>query len=180
MAQINKPSEHFNTKLYTGNGSTQSITSVGFKPDWIWIKARSGTYSTENHNVYDSTRGVTKMLIPNGTSGNSTDANSITSFDTDGFSMGARGDINGASTEYVSWNWKANGGTTSSNTDGSITSTVQANTTAGFSVIKYTGTTSGATIGHGLGAVLKMIMVKNLDATENWSVYHNSIGNTNF
>ena len=180
MAQINKPSEHFNTKLYSGNGSTQSITSVGFKPDFTWIKARSGTYATENHNIYDSTRGVNKMLIPNGTSGDSTDPNSITSFDTDGFSMGTRTDINGSSTEYVSWNWKATGGTTSSNTDGSITSTVQANTTAGFSIVSYVGTGANATVGHGLSATPKMVIIKSRDSTYGWRSYHASLGATKY
>lgn len=176
MAQINKPTEHFNTKLYSGNGSTNSITGVGFKPDWVWMKGRSGTYATENHNAYDSTRGATKFLIPNGTTVNSTDANSLTSFDTDGFSMGVRGDINGASTEYLSWNWKANGGTTSSNTDGTITSTVQANTASGFSIVTYTGNgTSGATVGHGLSAIPGVLIVKRLDTTSNWQVYHHKI-----
>ena len=177
MAQINKPSEHFNTKLYSGNGSTQSITGVGFKPDFTWIKGRSGTYNTENHNAYDSTRGVTKFLIPNGTTASTTDANSLTAFGTDGFSLGNRGDVNGASTEYASWNWKANGGTTSSNTDGSITSTVQANTTAGFSIVSYTGTGSNATVGHGLGSAPKVIIVKGRSFVDSWGVYHYSIGN---
>ena len=101
-SSITKPSDYFNTKLYSGNGSTNAITGVGFQPDFTWIKGRSGTYNTENHNAYDSTRGTTKYLIPNGTTASTTDANSLTAFGTDGFTLGVRGDVNGASTEYVS------------------------------------------------------------------------------
>jgi hypothetical protein len=177
---INKPQDHFNTKLYSGNGSTNAITGVGFQPDFIWIKGRSGTYATENHNVYDSTRGTTKFLIPNGTTASTTDANSLTAFGTDGFTLGVRGDVNGASTEYLSYNWKANGGTTSSNTDGSITSTVQANTTAGFSIVSYTGNlTDGATVGHGLSTAPDVIIFKNLSDTQYWVVYHKDLGGAN-
>jgi hypothetical protein len=173
-SSITKPSEHFNTKLYSGNGSTNAITGVGFKPDWVWIKGRSGTYNTENHNVYDSTRGVTKLIIPNGTTVNTTDANGLTVFGTDGFSLGTRGDVNGASTEYCSWNFKANGGTTSSNTDGSITSTVQANTTSGFSIVSYTGTGSAATVGHGLNSAPTYMVIKNISSARNWANYHSA------
>jgi len=170
-ATINKPSDYFNTVLYTGNGTTQSITGVGFQPDWTWIKERS---STSGHEVYDSTRGATKLLSPNATDAEGTNASALTSFDNDGFSVGSGGAVNENTQTYVAWNWLANGGTTSSNTDGSITSTVQANTTAGFSIITYTGNgTSGATIGHGLGKVPKMIIQKSRVRTDyNWQVYH--------
>jgi len=158
MAQINKPSEYFNTKLYTGNGSTQSITGVNFQPDIVWVKHRnSGTLW--NHSVHDSVRGSTKYIASNTTDSEVTDANSVTSFDNDGFSIGNFVKINESGTNFVSWNWKANGAGVS-NTDGSITSTVSANTTSGFSIVSYTGTGATATIGHGLGVTPAMFIVK--------------------
>ena len=175
---IKKSSDYFNTKLYTGNSSTQSITGVNFQPDMTWIKARSGTHGTENHNLFDAVRGATKYLIPNGTTASTTDTNSLTAFDSDGFSLGTRTDVNG-SAEYASWNWLGANGT-SANTDGSINSTVSANTTSGFSIVSYTGTGSNATIGHGLGSVPKMIIVKKTNTTANWGVYHASSGNTKY
>jgi hypothetical protein len=174
MAQINKPTDYFNTVLYTGNGSTQSITGVGFQPDWIWGKNRDGTNA---HWVNDVIRGVDKRLVPNLTDAEddpSTDI--VTSFDSDGFSLGSNTEGNINADNYVSWNWLA-GGTASSNTDGSITSTVSANTTAGFSIVSYTGTGSNATVGHSLNSVPKMIIVKDRSAVKNWTVYHIGVGN---
>ena len=175
-SSIVKPSVHFNTKLYTGTGATQAVTGVGFQPDWVWLKSRSNsTY----HLLYDAVRGATKQIYSNTTSAEGTDTNTLTSFDSDGFSLGADSgsgaNINGYT--QVAWNWKANGAG-SANTDGSINSTVSANTTSGFSIVKYTGTGANATVGHGLGVAPKMIIVKNTEATENWLVYHQSLGNT--
>ena len=175
MAQINKSSDYFNTVTYSGNGSTQSITGVNFQPDATWIKARSGTYGTENHNFYNAISGATKFLIPNGTSLEGTDANSLTSFDSDGFSVGTRTDINGSSSEYVAWNWLASN-TTASNTQGDIASTVSANTTSGFSIVSYTGTGANATVGHGLGVAPKVVIYKNRSTTDYWYVYTDSSG----
>jgi len=171
---ISKPSLHFNTKLYTGNGSTQSITGVGFQPDWVWLKKRN---STADHGLYDAVRGVTKQLYSNDTAAEATNANSLTAFGTDGFSIGTSSMINGNSDTFASWNWKANGAG-SANTDGTINSTVSANTTAGFSIVKYTGTGSVATVGHGLGAAPKMMLIRILEDPNDWQVYHQSIGNT--
>jgi len=171
---IPKSTSYFNSKLYTGNGSTNAITGVGFQPDWVWIKDRGDTH---DHNAYDAVRGVTKMITPNENYAESTVSASLTSFDSDGFTLGnvARSNANGGS--LVSWNWKANG-TGSSNTDGDITSTVSTNTTSGFSIVKYTGNGStNQTVGHGLGSVPKLIINKQL-TTQNWFVYHHSIGNT--
>ena len=177
MAQINKPTDYFNTVLYTGNDSTQSITGVGFRPDLWWNKSRSGTHNAGVHCLYDSVRGTTKRLQSNATTAEAT-ISGVTSFDSDGVTLGSENQSNGGSTNYVAWNWLA-GGTASSNTDGSITSSVSANTTAGFSIVSYTGnSTSGATVGHGLNAVPSMIIWKNL-GTDSWGVYHKSIGNTN-
>jgi len=174
-AAISKPSLHFNTVTYTGNGSTQSITGVGFQPDWVWGKNRSATGS---HNLCDVVRGVTKILYSNLTDAQGTDANSFTSFDSDGFSIGSQSNINGSGNSIVAWNWLADNTSGSANTDGSINSTVSVNTTAGFSIVKYTGTGSNATVGHGLGAVPGMILFKCTHDTQNWRVYHKGMDAT--
>ena len=174
---IDDPSAHFQIATYTGTGSTQSVGNDGnsnLKPDWVWIKKRN---STGNHGVFDSTRGATKELVTNGANAEATDAQLLTQFDTDGFTVGTNSGVNGSSDTFVGWQWKANGGTTSSNTDGSITSTVQADTTAGFSIVTFTGTGSTATVGHGLGAIPAMIIQKNRDSTANWSVKHHKTTN---
>ena len=157
---------YFRTVLYTGNGSTQAITGVGFKPDFVWIKERS---AAESHRLFDSTRGATKRLFSDNTNAESTATDSLTSFDADGFSLGSSAGINENSQTYVAWCWKANGGTTSSNTDGTITSTVQANDAAGFSIVQYNGNGSGgATIGHGLSSAPELTIIKKTSATEDW------------
>ena len=175
-SSITKPGDYFNTKLYTGNGSTQSITGVGFQPDWTWIKGRG---SATSHQVYDVIRGATKRLVTQNSNAEDTATNGLTAFDSDGFSLGTDSSSNGSSATYVGWNWKANGAG-SANTDGSISSTVSANITAGFSIVSYTGTGANATVGHGLGAVPKIIVVKKLNGSPNWAVYHTSIGATKY
>ena len=177
-------SENFNTVLYTGNGSTQSITGVGFQPDFVWVKVRSTTGSGP---LADSTRGTGKAIYSNLTDADYTfpAGQGVTSFDADGFSVGddatGNGGYNGNGKTYVAWCWKANGGTTSSNTDGTITSTVQANTKAAFSVVSYTGNAvSGATIGHGLGVEPDIVIVKNLNlSTQSWNTYVKNVTTTN-
>ncbi len=174
---IDKPTDYFNTVLYTGNGSTQSITGVGFQPDWVWLKSRS---NTSFHRLQDSVRGATKEIYTNATNSEGTDPNTITSFDSDGFSLGTAADYNGSSRTFVAWNWLA-GGSASSNSDGSITSSVSANTTAGFSIVSYTGNgTAGATVGHGLGAVPQVLILKGRDQVENWTVYHERLTSNNY
>jgi len=173
---INKSSDYFNTKLYTGNGSTQSITGVGFQPDWVWIKNRT---AAENHFIFDSVRGALNALKSNSSGAAGDTADSLTAFTSDGFNLGNLADTNRSGNAVASWNWKANG-TGSANTDGSITSTVSANTTAGFSIVRWSGTAANATIGHGLGAVPKMIICKDTSDTYNWGTYHQSIGNTKY
>jgi hypothetical protein len=166
---IKKPSDYFNTVLYTGNGSTQSITGVNFQPDFTWIKNRS---ADQNHSLTDIVRGATKTLRTDATTAETTDAQGQTSFDSDGFTVGSEAKINGSGNNIVAWNWLADNTSGSSNTDGSITSTVSANTTSGFSVVKYTGNGTGnSTIGHGLGATPKFIIVKCLSATQSWGTY---------
>jgi len=172
---ISKPSLYFNTHLYTGNGSTQSITGVGFQPDWTILKGRNASNS---HNVYDAVRGAGKTIVTDANYAESTDTARLTSFDSDGFSLGSNANVNENNINFVSWNWKANGAG-SANTDGTINTTATSvNTTAGFSISKYTGTGSNATVGHGLGAVPKMIMVKSLTTTADWRVQHGSLGAT--
>ena len=170
---INKSTDYFNTKKYSGTGSSQSITGVGFQPDLVWIKnASSG--SNYSHSWTDVVRGVTKKIASNNTNAEYTSTTEITSFDSDGFTVGTDVGVNSNGSTIVSWNWKANGAG-SANTDGTISSTVSANTTAGFSIVKYVGNgSSGATIGHGLGATPSFIIYKSL-STGNWFVYHKSI-----
>ena len=173
---INKSSLHMNTKLYSGTGSSQSITGVGFQPDFVWCKARSGTWGSYNHNLFDVIRGVTKRIVSNDTLAEATVATSLTAFNADGWTGGGDNETNNSGTEYVSWNWKANGAG-SANTAGSISSTVSVNATSGFSIVSYTGTGSLATVGHGLGMAPKMILIKDL-STRDWAVYHEAMGNT--
>ena len=173
-ASISKPSLHFNTKLYTGTGSTHNITGLDFQPDWVWIKGRS---FADAHYIYDTIRGATNSIHSHSAAVEGSNVNSLTAFNSDGFTVGSEGGVNGNGQTLVSWNWLA-GGSASSNTDGSITSSVSANTTAGFSIVSYTGTGSNATVGHGLGAVPKVVLTKNRSSANNWAMYHASPGNT--
>jgi len=173
---LDKPTDYFNTVTYSGTGSTQSITGVGFQPDWVWGKGR--TLVGYNHGLVDSVRGVSKLIYSNLTEAEETYSTGVTSFDSDGFSVGSGNVFNNGSNTYVAWNWLA-GGTASSNTDGSITSTVSANTTSGFSIVSYTSTGSNATVGHGLGVAPSMMIFKRRSGdTENWPVYHKDMGAT--
>ncbi len=174
--EIALPTAHFSTKLYTGDGSDgNAITGVGFQPDFLWIKERS---TTNSHRLYDSIRGVNSALMSNANVAENQYANygQLESFDSDGFTVGqGTGDPgNGAGTnasgeDIVAWNWLA-GGAAVSNTDGTITSSVSANPTAGFSIASYTGTGSAATIGHGLSSAPELIIVKNRDEDDAWQV----------
>jgi hypothetical protein len=172
---INKPTDYFNTKLYTGNGSAgNAITGVGFQPDWVWFKCRS---EAQSHFLFDAIRGSNKTIQSHSVNAEATSTSLLASFDSDGFTVNTDDGVNGSSKTYASWNWKANGAG-SSNTDGSITSTVSANTTSGFSIVSYTGTGANATIGHGLGVAPAMIIIKARTFVEDWIVYHQSTGNT--
>ena len=162
---IDDPSKYFQIALYTGNAGTNNIVNDGnsdLQPDWVWIKNRST--GGKDHGLFDSTRGTTKQLNSNNNNAENTVSTSLTAFNSDGFTLGADGGPNANSDSHVAWQWKANGGTTSTNSSGSSNSTVQANTTAGFSIVKRTGTGSaGATYGHGLGAVPDVIINKGLN-----------------
>ena len=176
---INKSTDYFNTKLYTGNGGTQSITGVGFQPDFTWIKGRSGTYGAVDHMLFDAVRGATKEIRSNTTSAEDANATTLTSFNSDGFSLSTKTNVNGSSTEYASWNWRAATGAGSANTDGSINADASVNTTSGFSIVAYTGTGSNATVGHGLGVAPSLIITKARTANGRfWGVYSKPLGNT--
>jgi hypothetical protein len=178
---IDKPSDYFNTALYTGNGTTQSITSLDFQPDLTWIKGRSDVIA---HVLFDSVRGAggNKEIGSNVTYAEGGNASIsygfLSSFNSDGFSVSQgtsspyQADYtNKNSSTYASWNWLG-GGTAVSNTDGSITSSVSANTTSGFSIVSYTGTGAVGTIGHGLGQLPAMIIFKNRSSATDWMVFH--------
>lgn len=171
---VNKSSEHFDTKLYTGNGSSQTITGLNFQPDINWSRKRS---SGNNHAMVDVVRGVTKTIYPDLTSAEGTQAQGLTAFTSDGYTIGTSGDYNDNTVSYLSWNWKC-GGTGVSNTDGSVTSTVSANTIAKCSIVKYTNPSSGSpfTVGHGLNTKPTVIIIKNLTSSQTWGVYHASLG----
>ena len=175
---IDDPSAYFQAKTYTGNATDNTaITNDGnsnLQADWIWFKRRS---STENHVLADSTRGVTKWLFTNLTDVEGTSTARLKSFDTNGFTLGDTGSTNQNGGTFVAWQWKANGGTTSSNTDGSKTATVQANQDAGFSIVTYAGSGSTSTVGHGLADTPDVIIFKNRSATNVWATYHQGLGN---
>ena len=176
---LDNPELYFQTKLYTGNGGTQSITfdgSENMQPDWVWIKNRSGA---DQHSIYDSVRGANKVLRSNSNASEGTQTDGLTSFDSDGFSVGASGSVNTNSNNFVSWNWKAGTSFTndaSATSIGTIDSTGSASDTSGFSIVSYRGTGSAGTIKHGLSSVPKVIICKNRDTAENWITYHEPLG----
>ena len=187
---IDDPSAHFHIQLYTGNGaSSHSITNDAnagdFKPDWLWIKNRSSSGGTGPNIVFDSTRGNTKDLHTNNTEAEHTNSNTCKSFNTDGFTVGDSGAVNNNTDNFVAWQWKANGGTTSTNSTGDINTTVQTDSTSGFSIITYTGNnTDNQTIGHGLGAVPGWAVFKSragaVAGTGNWVTHHQSFSGTEY
>ena len=167
-------SAHFDTKLYTGNGTSQTISGLSFSPDWVWTKLRSAGFG---HRVWDTVRGATKRLAPHDTGAEATESTALTAFTSDGFSVGSEANVNtthlgGA---FVAWCWDA-GSSTVTNTSGSVNSSVRANPTAGFSIVAFTTTFDGnVTVGHGLGAVPEFIIVKRRTGSEHWYVHHTSL-----
>ena len=155
MAIIDKPSDYFNTLLYTGNGGTLNVTGVGFAPNWVWLKRRD---STGNHYEFDTVRGATQRLLPNLTAADAADSNTLSAFGSDGFTVKSEADINASSGTFVSWNWKETAD-------------------AGFDIVAYTGNGSNRTISHSCGAIPKMIIIKDRDADDNWNVYTAPTGN---
>ncbi len=173
---INKSSVHFNTMLYTGDDGTRNITETGtFQADLVWLKKRN---SASSHHLVDSVRGATKSLSSDASSAEATESSGVTGFVSDGFSLGGQSGYNNTGDTFASWTWKA--GTSQTLNSGNVTSTVRANTTAGFSIVSWTGTAGNILVSHGLGAVPKMIIVKNRSITQEWAVYHASLGATKF
>jgi hypothetical protein len=173
---IKAGNKYIDATTYTGTGATLNVTNTaGFKPDLVWTKSRSAAYSNY---LWDSVRGATNFLLSNTTDAESTSATGLTSFNSNGFTLGSQLQVNRDTYTFVGWQWQAGQGSTSSNTSGSITSTVSVNATAGFSVATFTGTGANATIGHGLGVAPRMFIVKTRSGAADWVVYHASVGNT--
>jgi hypothetical protein len=176
-SSIIKPQDYFNPKAYTGTGSSNALTGVGMQPDWTWIKSRSNTYS---HSLTDVVRGITKKLQSNSSNDQYTSTTELTSFNSDGFTVGTDSGVNNNGSTFTSWNWKANG-QGSANTAGSInTLYTSANTTAGMSISTYVGVgdVGSRTFGHGLTKAPELVLIKNMDANENWVVGSNYTNTT--
>ena len=185
---INDPSAHHQTAIWTGNGvSGTAVVNDGnsnLQPDWLWGKIYDDNADvTRNHWMIDSTRGLNKSLGTNTQSAEETNSGYLNSFDSDGFTLGNDGNSNDSGDLVVGWQWKANGGTTTTNDAsatgvGTIDSVIQANTTAGFSIVTHTGTGSAGNIAHGLGAVPEWIITRNrTDGSTDWAIYHAHVGN---
>ena len=179
---INDPSAHFQAKIYTGTGASHNITNDGpsdLQPDWVWVKNRGTTNGAGyQHQTYDSTRGVTKKLLPSGSNAQSTDTNSLTAFNSNGFTSGSNVGINESNVGHVAMQWKANGGTTSSNTSGTEDSVVQVNTDAGFSIVTATAPSSNGhwSFGHGLGVKPDMVITRQRSGG-GWWTWHKDLTN---
>ena len=173
---IDKPSDYFNTVTYVANQTDNRQITVGFQPDWTWLKDRD---QAVNHDLYDSVRGATKYISSNKTNAEGTQTDGLKSFNSTGFTLGTGWGNQSTGDDYVSWNWKA--GTSFTNDAsatgiGNIDSTGSVNTDAGFSIISYTGTGSAGTVAHGLGSELACYIIKQRNTTGGWIVYHK--GNT--
>ena len=174
--ETENPQKQFNVVTYTGNGSTINVTGTGFQPDFVWIKGRSVGY---DNMLFDSSRGTNKILKSNSNAAEiTTVSTALTSFDSDGFTYGSEASGNQSSATYVAWMWKMNGGTTATNNDGNVTTTVQANQAAGQSIVLWTGTgTNSRTLGHGLTKKPGFVIVKrrpNAQSWNTWSQYHDN------
>ena len=165
--------ENFNPVLWTGNGTSQSITGVGFAPDFVWLKNRD--QNNYSHRIFDTSRGVLNVIKPSSQGAQSTDAGSLTSFDSDGFTLGNDVYVNNNNDDFVAWTMRANGGTTVTNTDGSVTSTVQLNSQTNFSIVEWNGGVAEHSVGHGLGVKPEVVIVKELGASSNWNVYYDVV-----
>ena len=185
VPSIADPTAHFDTKLYTGTGSELAVTGLNFSPDFTWIKTRQLTY---NHRAFDSVRGVTKELFPNTTGAEGTEAQSLKSFDSGGFTLGTDDGVNPSSSNMVSWNWKAAASNTSvsagsiDGTNPTLACTRRTNTTAGFSIVSWEGTGSDGTVAHGLSQAPELIINKSRGDAYNWavqSILWNSASDTN-
>ena len=176
MAQINKSTDYFDISTWTA--TTSAISNLNFSPDWVWIKS---TDSANGHILFDTIRGANERLTSAGTDAESTRTDELMSFDSNGYTLGSSGntnDTNPFNASYVGWSWRGSDSSAVSNTDGSITSTVSANTTTGFSIVSYTGTGANATVGHGLGSTPKIVILKDRDNVTSWPVGGDAIGTT--
>jgi hypothetical protein len=173
---VTKPNTVMDVALYTGTGAAQSITGLAFNPDFVWLKRRS---SAQAHYLYDVIRGTSSVLYSDGTDAEQSISTGLTSFNSDGFSLGSLSGVNASSSTYVGWAWDA-GTSTVTNNSGSISSQVRANATAGFSVVTYTGTGTTATVGHGLGVAPELIICKRRNSAVDWVVYHKSTGRNGY
>jgi hypothetical protein len=171
QTSTNQADNYFNTVLYTGTGSSLSVTGTGFQPDLVWIKSRS---AATDHALYDAVRGVQKQLESNTTTAETTETTGLTAFGSDGFTVGALAQVNTSSATYVAWQWYA-GGSTVTNTQGTITSSVRANPASGFSVVTFTGSATNNSVGHGLGITPSFVIVKSATEVASWVVYHSSL-----
>ena len=173
---ITDPGDYFKTVLWTGDGTRgRSITGVGFKPDFVWIKKRFGG-SARSHQLFDSVRGPSLTLHSDGQSNEDANTNRLISFDENGFTIGNDDGSNGNGDAFVAWCWQAGAGTTSVNTTGTINSVVSVNQEAGFSIVEYDGNnTDSATVGHGLGKIPDLLIIKNRDSTVSWGVWHSAL-----
>ena len=171
------PKDHFKVKTYSGTGSSNAVTGVGFQPDLVWIKNFTSG-SNYSHQVYDIIRGVTKRIFPDVETAEETDAQGLTAFGTDGFTVGTNVGVNSNGSTMVSYNWKG-ANSSSSNSDGGLTSTVSVNNTAGFSIVKYTGNGGSATVGHGLSAAPDYLFLKAMESTQWWWGSHKELSNPN-
>ena len=185
---INDPSAHFHAQLYTGNGSELAVTnnanSGNFQPDWIWIKDRS---ASTDHFSHDTSRTITKRLEPNGNAAERNNSQDLKSVQSNGFTVGNNAGCNSNTNLHVAWQWKANGGTTATNTDGATNgynTTVQANQTAGFSIVKWNAAFDQGNgrynLGHGLGKMADFIAIKNMDASGDWYLHHKDIDDNDY
>ena len=177
---IDDGSEYFQTLLYTGNGSSsRALTNDGnsdLQPDWLWVKNRSNAVT---HGIWDSSRGAGKRLTI--ATDAEEDQTNVASFNSDGFTVNTGDIINTNSHTYVAWQWKANGGTVANDTNGDITTSVQASQTAGFSIATYTGNGgSNQTLGHGLGAEPDFVIFKDRDSSSAWRVFVRELGASKF
>jgi hypothetical protein len=176
-----RPDKYFKTLLYTGNQTARNITGTSFQPDFVWLKSRTGT-SVAHHGLFDSVRGANNGLYSSLNYAEAAFTQTLTSFNSDGFSLGTDADWGGSNwsgTTYVAWCWKA-GGAAVSNTDGSITSQVSVNQDAGFSIVTYTGTGANATVGHGLGTTPSFYVVKPRSVANNWPCWHKDLTNDGY
>ncbi len=171
----NYPQKMFGAKTYTGTGSSNSITGLGFKPDWVWIKKRNGT---TNHSLFDSSRGTTKYMASNSSGDEGTDSATLNAFGSDGFTVVSDTKVNASSDTYISWNWRANGSTTSTNSNGSVDSTVQADPSGAFSIVTWAGSGGAATLGHGLSGTPSFMVAKSRTSgatVMDWVVFHKNM-----